>query len=86
MIYNHYIINKSCVEFSVEEPSDEFQSRMDLIEVALIWQHTGGFFGSIKNLLRSGKRHQFITRENFDTLSLPNEEILRISKALKLTK
>ena len=86
MIYSHYIQNKSCIEFSVEEPSDEFQSRMDLIEIALIWDHSSGFFSSIKNLLRSGKRQQYITVHNFDQLSLSNDEILRITKALKLSK
>ena len=86
MIYSHYIQNKSCIEFSVEEPSDEFQSRMDLIEIALIWDHSSGFFSSIKNLLRSGKRQQYITIHNFDQLSLSNDEILRITKALKLSK
>ena len=37
-VYDYYINqDKQCIEFSVEEPSDEFQSLMDLIEIKLIW-------------------------------------------------
>lgn len=53
IVYDSYLKNKQCIEFQVEEPSDEFQSLMDLIEIKLIWQ--AGFFKSIKKLFK-GKR------------------------------
>jgi GNAT superfamily N-acetyltransferase len=38
IVYDYYIKqDKNCVEFSVEEPSDEFQSLMDQIELKMIW-------------------------------------------------
>lgn len=38
MVYDYYVKeDKHCVEFSVEEPSDEFQSLMDQIELKMIW-------------------------------------------------
>lgn len=51
IVYDFYLADKSCIEFSVEEPSDEFQSLMDLIEIKLIWQ--AGFFKSIKKLFKN---------------------------------
>ena len=66
MVYDYYIKNdKNCVEFSVEEPSDEFQSLMDQIELKMLWQN--GHFKSIKKLFKSKKSgHQFINISNFD--------------------
>ena len=66
LVYDYYIKqDKLCVEFSVEEPSDEFQSLMDQIELKMIWQN--GFFKSIKKLFKNKKSgHQFINIENFD--------------------
>ena len=86
MVYEYYIKHdKNCVEFSVEEPSDEFQSLMDQIELKMIWQN--GFFKSIKKLLKSKKSdNQYINIDNFDEIHLENEEILQIMKTLKLTK
>lgn len=78
IVYDHYLnVDKQCVEFTVEEPSDEFQSLMDLIEIKLLWQH--GFFSSIKKLFKNKRAcHQFINIHNFDQLSLTNDEIARI--------
>lgn len=53
IVYDNYLNDKNCVEFSVEEPSDEFQSLMDLIEVKLIWSN--GFFTSLKKIFKSKK-------------------------------
>lgn len=84
-VYDYYLNDKQCIEFSVEEPSDEFQSLMDLIEIRLIWQ--AGYFKTIKKLFK-GKRssQQTITIDNFDLVHLDSEEIMQIQKELKLTK
>jgi histone acetyltransferase 1 len=86
IIYDHYINDKTCSEFSVEEPSDEFQSLMDLIEVKLIWQN--GFFTSLRKLFKNkkGNSNTLINIGNFDEVHLDNEEINKIIKKLKLTK
>jgi len=58
---------------------------MDLIEVKLIWQ--AGFFSSLKKIFKSKKgNNTLISTQNFDQLHLDNEEILKITKKLKLTK
>lgn len=55
-IYDYYLNDKQCVEFSVEEPSDEFQSLMDLIEIRLIWN--AGFFKQLKKLFKNKRPSQ----------------------------
>lgn len=63
------------MEFSVEEPSDEFQSLMDLIEIKLLW--SAGFFKSIKRLFKNKRpSQQTININNFDHVFLDNEEIM----------
>lgn len=88
IIYDYYLNeNKLCEEFSVEEPSDEFQSLMDLIEIKLIKQ--AGNFSSLNQILKSGKRtahKQYINSLNFDKLCLDQEEIQSFQRRLKLTK
>lgn len=84
-VYDYYLKDKQCVEFSVEEPSDEFQSLMDLIEIKFLWQ--AGFFKSIKRLFKNKRPSlKTINCNNFDDVYLDNEEIMQIQKVLKLTK
>lgn len=80
IIYDFYVkTDKQCIEFSVEEPSDEFQSLMDLIEIKMIWQ--SDHFTSIKRLFKNKRSvNQFITIDNFDQLHLDNDEIMKIHK------
>ena len=76
-VYDYYLHEKQCIEFSVEEPSDEFQSLMDLIEIKLIWN--GGYFNSLKKLFKHKRRHLMtINSSNFDLIHLDNEEIHKI--------
>lgn len=64
-VYDYYLNQKQCIEFSVEEPSDEFQSLMDLIEIKLIWQ--AGFFQTIKENFRNKRKSLcLVNKENFD--------------------
>ena len=58
---------------------------MDLIEIKLIWQ--SGFFTTIReNFKNKRKSLCLVTKENFDSIYLSNEEISKIQKVLKLTK
>ena len=84
IVYEYYLKNdKSCVQFNVEEPSDEFQSLMDLVELKFIWE--AGYFKEIRNIFKGKKMsNAYINNANYDKVHLDKDEVNLISKKLKL--
>lgn len=87
-MYLFYLKDKRCTEITVEDPSDDFQQMKDALDIKLIWN--AGFLKSLRHLIltKQGKirKGPFINKENFDSITLDQDEILDIQDALKLKK
>eukprot|EP00347_Sterkiella_histriomuscorum_P014339 403361250 len=85
-MYNFYLVDKKCVEITVEDPSHDFQIMKDALDIKLIWKN--GFFEAFRNMFKgkNSLKSSNINKFNFDQLVLDQQEISNIQSLLKLKK
>ncbi len=79
MIYDSILKDVGCIEISVEDPSPEFQSMRDLLDVKFILKR-----GFMKWALQFKKKHPNL--HDFKSIELKKSDIEEITKTLKITK